>query len=193
MEKDAAGNVQYVNQISLNFSSLQQFTFPGGEVLWIPRENLCVKFCETSPLRHPVWFDGSEVKARCPVAKIGSTFAGNGSSAIAVNRSLEIFENESSAIAENIWFALSGGFNNAIMEPARNSLAPEWTLNAESVLKNWARTVMLEGGGKSEQQVCTLLEAQYEPMAFIHRRDRQRNLYYRFEALPLGAKRCCCK
>ena len=53
-------------------------------------------------------------------------------------------------------------------------------------------TLQVDGDGQFGRRVCLPLEARCEAMVFSHSSRHQRNLYYRFDLLPLCAKRCCC-
>lgn len=169
MEQNEGGELQYVDKVSLDADALQLFASPSGEVLWAPRGELCVKFCAVTPLRPKSWYIGSDVEARCPAAgTVDAAFDGSSqytSLAAVLSTSLKLSRNCLSQLGAPI------GANAAM---------------------SCVNGVLLKGEDKWKQRVCGPLEPRYEPMAFSHRRRRQRNLYYRFEVLPLGAKSCCC-
>ena len=167
MEQDAEGHVQYVHKRSLASDMLQLYAQPGGEVLCAPRGELCVKFCAAAPLRALGWL----VEARCPTAGSGSATAG----APAPTSFASALRATSEGLARCLAPALAGEL-----------------LSEGSAWESCVSSALLQADGQFAQRVCGQLEARFEPIAFSHRRRCQRNLHYRFEVLPLGAKRCCC-
>ena len=168
---DADGNVQYVSKVSVSSDALHLFADPDGEILSAPQGELCVKTCAPAPLR-PTWWFESEV--RCPKAKY-----------VSQNRSANAEASSRIGLLMNVMM-------NAIVKLGALDLAHGTIHNEVSEWVNSINSETLNEDGQYGRRICLPLEARYEPMAFSHRRRLQRNLYYRFEVMPLGAKRCCC-
>ena len=173
---DADGSVQYVHKYNLRSDALQLFAAPGDEILIAPRGVLCVKSCAPAPLRPIKWFN--ELEVRCSP----------GSHTSASTRHERIPSAGGQLRPDQMRNAIDM-YSGSGLGSAQGSIASEAVEWLNSV-----NGVTLQGvaGGQFGRRVCLPLEARYEPMVFSHRRRHQRNLYYRFDVLPLGAKRCCC-
>ena len=180
VEKDTDGNVQYVNKVSLSAAALQLFAEPNGEVLMAPRGELCVKSCAPAPLRPAEWFD--KLETRCPNTKYtGADIHARH------NRS----DSAGSASRTGLMMNL---LMNALNRFGRLGYAEGMIANEGNEWLNSMNSVTLQEDvdGQFGRRACLPLEARYEPMVFSHHRHHQRNLYYRFDVMPLGANRCCC-
>ena len=171
IEMDADGNVQYVIKASLSSDTLQLFADPDGEILSAPHGELCVKTCASAPLRPTGWFEN---EVRCSQAKYASQ---------------DRFADAESSSRLNLMMSV---VMNAIVKFGALDLVHGTINNEVSEWVNSMNSVTLNGDGQERRRICLPLEARYEPIIFSHRRRLQRNLYYRFELMPLGAKRCCC-
>ena len=160
-----------MHKSSLRSDALQLFAGPGDEILMAPRGVLCIKSCAPAPQRPIEWFDGPVVEARCYSGKVKSS---------------DINHNRVASVSAG------GLLMNAIDKFSSLGFSKGTIANEAIEWVNTVNSVMLQGDGQFGRRVCLPLEARYEPMVFSHRRSHQRNLYYRFDVLPLGAKRCCC-
>ena len=167
--------MEYVHKNRLSAAALQLFAEPNGEVLMAPRGELCILSCAPTPLRPAEWYDGLET--RCPNTEFT---AAN----IRINRSNSVGGPSRTGQMINILM-------NAFYRFGPRGYAQMIANDGYEWLKSMNSMTLLEDG-QFGRRVCLPLEAHFEPMVFSRRRHRQRNLYYRFAVLPLGAKRCCC-
>lgn len=170
MERDHKGFLQYVNRNIVNGTVIEKYSALNGEELVFPRRELCLKFCALSPPR-PVgqFFNGQE--ARCPD---NIRYAG-----LAAYDWRSVLADDSRP-------------SSPVLSPAALRKSWEFFSTGQKQSRIAKSIDDLNNNYKSADRVCVPLETRYEPMAFIRRRRGQRNLYYRFEYVPLGDRRCCC-
>lgn len=140
------------------------------EKLIVPDGEVCVKFCLLNPivsrLSSSVKFNGSEVESRCP-------FGGSRHVEVVSSRHSNSSQEDLNTLLRLALHGLEGGGNPNDINGLINSMTPH-------------------DDDKSAQRVCRPLESRLEPIALVRSQIGQRSLYYRFEVLPAGSKRCCC-
>ena len=159
--------------LSINASAIEQFAALHDEVLKYPIGQLCLKFCTSAPPIPRGWFDGQEARCLREQFPVAAPYRTRSSRAGAPPPAVSI---------------LSASALNAVSQLAPPS-------RARRGVERWMyslKTGKIQGDDKIVQRACLPLEPRYEPVVFLHQRRDQRNRYYRFAMVPLGAKRCCC-
>lgn len=189
------GKVEYVSNLRMNSNALQLFASPGGEMLWAPRGELCIKTCAPAPLRPSGWFADSE--ARCPLLLLPRAAGGAGGrpghdgafpmNAAAVSNAVMKLSRQTKCADGSA--TCRGSTKTKTTGPQVGAAGGSITIDSVvRLMRGEARC----NGGLCDERLCLPLEPRFEPMAFRHFRRHQRNFYYRFEVLPFGAEHCCC-
>lgn len=187
---DTSGHVEYMSKILIDSAAFQLFASPSGEILRAPHKKLCLKTCACAPFQlFNYVLSGAE--ARCPTTSSSGTEASGGPLRDA---NLQNTAQVCSAL-ENL-----SRFGSGVKEASESNLKLFSAICGNGTGDDFALDPMIRllrgmhdcSFLKDDMQRCRPLVIRNEPIAFRHKRWRQRNLYYRFEVLPVGAKSCCC-
>ena len=164
-----------------------------------PRGELCIKSCASAPFCTSGWFGDAE--ARCSTQSEDVAAGAEASlDSLAVSYAHSRLERRNGFAHKQFWKRNAGSNTANVAHPNTANYVsdgPKLIVNVEDFSTN-PKFMLTRGnescfGGLDDERECVPLEQRYEPLAFRHLRRNQSNLYYRFQAIELGDKHCCCR